>query len=167
MAKTTKRIFRKYDHFYTTDPDEMEYLVYWIYDRTCKSPNSDGYVGYTNKPARQIKRGLERFNTKQFKILFRGIQEECLAVENKLRPRPNIGWNTATGGFVYGSGMANVPKPIEQRDKMSAAGFARYENKPSFKATARFKTAEARQRARDNKNARRAARRALGLPRKG
>lgn len=146
-----KRVYRRYDL------DEDECLVYWIYDDTCSSPKRHGFVGQTSSPKREILRARKRFKVTKFKILFRGTREECLAVEAKLRPRPGIGWNPHAGGFMHGEGGADVPKPIPQREKMATASKARYaKRKPR---------SESYERARLAKNAKRAARRAAGLPR--
>lgn len=149
-----KRSYRRYG--VNADDDET-HLVYWVYDPNCASPERDGYIGCTNSAKRQIPRAMRRFSATDFKILFRGTREECLAVEAKLRPRAGIGWNIAAGGFAYGNGLADIPKPSLQREKMATAGEARYANrKPRSPSYERQRLA---------KNAKRAAARALGLPR--
>jgi hypothetical protein len=153
MIDMAKRPYRRYDQ----SPDDEEHLVYWVYDRRCTSPERDGYVGCTSSAKRQIPRAMKRFNATLFRILFRGTREEALALESKLRPRPGIGWNTAAGGFAYGNGLADVPKPIKQREKMADTATDRYaDRKPRSESYERQRLA---------KNAKRAARRAAGLPR--
>jgi hypothetical protein len=154
MIDMAKRPYRRYDQ---SPDDEDGYLVYWVYDRRCTSPERDGYIGCTSSAKRQIPRAMERFNVTQFRILFRGTQDECLAVESKLRPRPGIGWNIAAGGSRYGNGLADVPKPITQRERMADTATSRYaDRKPRSESYERQRLA---------KNAKRAAARAAGLPR--
>lgn len=151
-----KRPYRRYD-ISKYDDDDDRFIVYWIYNRGCASPDRDGYVGFTGSPKREIKRALERFNCTQFKILFRGSRDECLAVEMGLRPKPGIGWNVGAGGSPYGGGLAGVAKPISQREKMSETASDRYaDRKPRSESYERQRLA---------KNAKRAAQRAAGLPR--
>lgn len=80
--------------------------VYWVFDLTCKKPEIDGYVGITNgDPKRRhsahVRRGVAPRGS-SLRILFEGTREECKTWENRLRPRPDLGWNKAIGGIETG-----------------------------------------------------------------
>jgi hypothetical protein len=81
-----------------------ECVVYWLHDENQTNPTTDGYVGITWRLEERLKahriafplwRGVDHF---EVTILFRGNEEQCLAIEEELRPKPFIGWNIARGG---------------------------------------------------------------------
>lgn len=102
-------------------------LVYWIFDETCHDPMTDGYVGITRNLERRLnqhkksKKFPENFSSK---VLFNGTPDECNLMENLLRPKWNIGWNSAPGGnfgFIKGGEPLpdNVKKKLSERGKAS------------------------------------------------
>lgn len=83
-----------------------ECVVYWLHNEACRNPAMDGYVGITWRLTERVKahrtsfrlyRGIGDFKVK---VLFKGTEEQCLAIEEDLRPKPNMGWNIARGGNV-------------------------------------------------------------------
>ena len=115
------------------------YVVYWFYDASCVSPKKDGYIGTTNNPTKNAwrYRKNKKFGEKVFemKILYWGTKEECLAVENQLRPMPGVDWNQHIGGFKDGSGGKRVPKSPEHRAKIAAATRRRYQDPAEHQRT--------------------------------
>lgn len=77
-------------------------FVYWLHDETCTNPKVSGYVGVTADLPKRIsshrKKRSQRFGIFQYVILFEGTRDECFAVEARLRPHSNIGWNICQGG---------------------------------------------------------------------
>jgi hypothetical protein len=168
-----------------------EYVCYWLNDDTCKDPSVHGYIGCSYRPRfdRRIRahrnyyqnyKGAIGVPSHDFKvnILFVGTKKECIKFQRKLRPTSHIGWNRNYGGCHIGhatgikqnlnksarqklSSLCGIrflgsPKPINQREKMSTAAFAN---------TTPIKRTPSQERMRLAKNAKRAARRAAGLPR--
>lgn len=78
-------------------------FVYWVYDMGCGSEVKSGYVGVTEDPANRL-RHLRISGTvprhARMTVLLEGDRIECLAMEKKLRPKRNIGWNKAAGGVA-------------------------------------------------------------------
>ncbi len=72
--------------------------VYWVNDEFCIDPFVDGYVGITKHFKSRSRVHLERFRGAAVVVLFRGNRMECAAVEQRYRPRPNMGWNSSNGG---------------------------------------------------------------------
>lgn len=76
--------------------------VYWIRNSECKDVKIDGYIGVSQNPERRFKQHLkknERIPKDAWvEILFEGTRIECFALEEKLRPLKNTGWNRAVGG---------------------------------------------------------------------
>jgi NUMOD3 motif-containing protein len=76
-----------------------DYVVYWLFDETCKSRKKHGYIGVTCQLKIRISNHRKRQTRKfLYRVIFKGTKEECLAYEKRLRPTINIGWNTAVGG---------------------------------------------------------------------
>jgi hypothetical protein len=77
--------------------------VYWVYDLGCGCEAETGYVGVTEDPSARFHK-LRSTGTvpkaSQMTILLEGDRAECLAMERKLRPARNIGWNKAVGGVA-------------------------------------------------------------------
>lgn len=73
-----------------------DYVVYWLFDETCVTPERDGYVGVTRQFAYRMRvhrrnpRFPPNFSTS---IIAEGSLKECRAVEWRLRPASFIGWN--------------------------------------------------------------------------
>jgi hypothetical protein len=78
-------------------------FVYWVYDLGCGNETISGYVGVTEDPHRRFHdlcaSGTVPRHAKMT-VLLEGDRTECLAMEKKLRPKRNIGWNKATGGIA-------------------------------------------------------------------
>ena len=98
-------------------------FVYWITDDITKDKFDYGYIGITTKTISN-RNHSHLMNYKRFlktgqagckklysivkslggwdNLIFVGLCESnleyCLSIENKLRPEPNIGWNTRVGG---------------------------------------------------------------------
>lgn len=126
MAKS-KRVYRSYDH------KPGQFMVYWIYDRSCTSPERHGYVGVTGSPKREIPRAMHRFRVTTFKILLRGSKKKCYDLENKLRPKFNIGWNQQVGGFGSGQGGKGLPKSKLHRQRIAKSTKRRWSDPKSRK----------------------------------
>jgi hypothetical protein len=104
------------------------YVVYWLHDQNCTNPMEHGYIGVTSRQRRRaiMHRYNRRFPKFEMTILFRGERIECLNAEAVFRPRPNIGWNKATGGGHESGHLRGIPKSPEQRAKMREAALRRY-----------------------------------------
>jgi hypothetical protein len=112
--------------------------VYWLFDGRCFCPWRHGYIGVTvNWPHRLHRHRTESdFPSTEFEaqVLFRGGIQECLALEQQMRPSPDIGWNRNPGG-LSGHAMKGIPKSPEQKAKMRAAALARYADPRERKRT--------------------------------
>jgi len=108
----------------------MQFLVYWLFDRTCTDPRIHGYIGATSRLSSRL--NTHRYNRHvpryfKWKILFQGSKEECLAYELKLRPNLNIGWNRKKGGYIHtdetylkiSKALKGHPKSPEWREKIA------------------------------------------------
>ena len=99
-----------------------EWVVYWLHDAYCICLQQHGYVGisgaWTTRLAKHQRN--KRFPPNfEWSIIFTGTKAECLAMEHKLRPVPNVGWNQAQGGKPV------VEFTLEVRARMSAAALKR------------------------------------------
>jgi hypothetical protein len=77
--------------------------VYWAYDLACGDVRDTGYVGVTEDPHQRLGQLRSAGTVPKhalIKIPSKGTREECLARERRLRPRKNIGWNRAVGGWA-------------------------------------------------------------------
>lgn len=93
-----------------------KFAVYWLHITEYKSYKK-GYIGVSSNPKIRwdhqhkpsLKKGLHynirlqkafnKYGVKiKLKIIFKGSRVECLAKEQSLRPRVNMGWNIAAGG---------------------------------------------------------------------
>ena len=85
-------------------------VVYWLYDTQCVDVAQHGYIGVsTNWIARLSTHKQTMSREFKYKIIFSGTVDQCLELENKLRPQPRIGWNIAIGG---NSGfLRRIPRP--------------------------------------------------------
>jgi hypothetical protein len=106
-------------------------VVYWLFDETCRDPERHGYIGVTVTWPRRLHRHrceeTSAFLPDKFegKVLFRGHIKACLALERKLRPHSNIGWNRLPGGLSGHAGKG-VPKSPEHREKIRQAALRRF-----------------------------------------
>lgn len=76
--------------------------VYWLHNHDCLDIETQGYVGVTKDLDTRLS-AHKRRNPRipedvQMKIIFEGSREDCFELEEKLRPEPRIGWNSAAGG---------------------------------------------------------------------
>lgn len=99
----------------------MSHVVYHMHYPN-EVDTSYGYIGVTGDlPKRKWKHLNEPVNhlTEEavlndvvFTVIYHGTEEECLYIENTLRPCTNMGWNIRTGGD-------NFIQSQESKDKMS------------------------------------------------
>lgn len=75
-------------------------VVYWLFDASCRSPKTHGYVGVSRDWSRRVgeHRRSRQFPEFKSKIIFSGTLDACLREERRLRPRPSIGWNNGAAG---------------------------------------------------------------------
>jgi hypothetical protein len=118
-------------------------VVYWLFDDKCVCPWKHGYVGITIYPRKRITQhrvdGRLPSNFQSL-VLFGGSIDECLALEERLRPYPFIGWNRAHGGGHTQAGFkhseatkakmrlalkARGPVSAETREKLRIASTGR------------------------------------------
>jgi hypothetical protein len=140
-------------------------VVYWLYDARCVCPWRHGYVGVSIQFDARLQRHRNRAGTRKsavgvpaifnHKILFIGAVDECLALEEQLRPQRGIGWNRARGGqkpwldyrhdaqararisaAAKESGHSKGPRSPEFCIKMSVAALRRYADPAQRVATA-------------------------------
>jgi|SRR5215475_2234956 len=128
--------------------------VYWLFDEHCIDVERDGYVGACKRLDVRLRAHQRYFGTYKgavgvpsdfkCKILFTGPIADCRALELKLRPSRNIGWNREFGGKQSALGhkhgkafrklqaaaaserFRGAPKSLEHRAKQSAAALRRY-----------------------------------------
>jgi predicted secreted protein len=129
--------------------------VYWLHDDTCADIERHGYVGACTRLDIRLKahrhyagthKGAVGVPVSDFKvtIIFTGPIRECRALEARLRPDHDIGWNRYPGGYASALGhkhtkifrkraavhaaerFKGIPKSPEWRAAMSAAAKARY-----------------------------------------
>ncbi len=99
-----------------------QFVVYWLYDEECLTPQLDGYVGVTGELFARLKRHRKsRFKLFEYKVLYSGTEDQCYAMERELRPRQGIGWNSAIGGpdgykrgHFANRGKKRTPEQIER-----------------------------------------------------
>lgn len=133
----------------------MPCVVYWLFDDRCVCPWRHGYIGVSVEFDARLKRHRDRAGTRKsavgvpsifdHKILFIGGVDECVALEERMRPQKAIGWNRAQGGrkpwldYKHDAGTRakisdaakrsehnKLPKSTETRAKQSAAMHRRY-----------------------------------------
>lgn len=119
-----------------------DWLVYWLHDEACTDYKKHGLIGATKATRlysrmNQYKHSQRIPKNFQHKVIFRGSQKSALALEAKLRSKPNIGWNIGVGGFANGGGLRGIPKSSEQRAKMRTAALARYADQKEHERTSR------------------------------
>jgi hypothetical protein len=104
------------------------FVVYWLHGDQCICPWRHGYIGVTSNPSRRFwaHRRESRFLVFKTSVLFDGTREECYALEARLRPHPDIGWNTGVGGFADGRTVRGLPKSTEHRAKQRATALRRW-----------------------------------------
>lgn len=121
-------------------------VVYWLYDERCICPWRHGYIGISVQFDARLQRHRIRAGSRKsavgippifdHKILFVGTLDECLALEEQLRPHRRIGWNRARGGRKP---WLDYRHDTETRAKISAAakasGHSKGPRSPEFCAT--------------------------------
>jgi len=89
------------------EKDGRECCVYWIRLPEHTDITKEGYVGITNnfevrmhqhRENERNKKVFENFDKAICSIILIGDRSYCREVEQKLRPKPYIGWNNAIGG---------------------------------------------------------------------
>lgn len=106
-----------------------ECVVYWKHLPNMTTDYSDGYIGITTRSIEErnkehyrdafvrnsvykVHDRMREYENKVITdIIFEGSIEECLDLENKLRPNWNMGWNMAIGGGIPGSGSKTSHLP--------------------------------------------------------
>ena len=140
-------------------------VVYWLFDERCICPWRHGYIGISTEFDARLRRHRKRAGTRKsavgvpaifdHKILFVGTVDECVALEEQLRPRRGIGWNRAQGGrkpwleyrhdaetrakisaAAKASGHSKGPRSPEFCAKISAMALRRYSDPEQRAATA-------------------------------
>lgn len=80
----------------------MKQNTHCVYHLHTGTTTADGYVGVTSHLRGRLYshrgKGLFQDNT-HLSILLVGSEQECLDLERQLRPKPNMGWNVAEGGW--------------------------------------------------------------------
>lgn len=90
--------------------------LYWLHLDCHTNPYTQGYVGFTenlharfrahNSELRRLKHSNKILQEAYIcsvgymyrSVLYKGSKQDCLALEYKLRPSDNIGWNIHRGG---------------------------------------------------------------------
>lgn len=117
--------------FYVSKQSKKLCHLYWIHLPEHTDITSQGYIGITTTDVNKrfiahksaaktsdhvIHRAIRKYKDKLcIKILVIGTLEYCLLLENRLRPDPHIGWNSAIGG------LNGNPHTAESRQTMSIA----------------------------------------------
>lgn len=95
------------------------HCVYHLHQNT---GTEDGYIGVTKKLRNRLYQhranGLFVDGVK-IRILAVGYEEDCLALERKLRPEPNMGWNKAEGGWNKCNGSIGEGTRIRKGERKS------------------------------------------------
>lgn len=80
----------------------MKKATHCVYHLHTGTTTDNGYVGVTKNLRERLynHKGKGLFqDTTLIDILLVGTEKECLDLERQLRPYPNMGWNTAEGGW--------------------------------------------------------------------
>lgn len=108
-----------------------DYVVYWLFDETCVTPEHDGYVGVSQNLKRRTREHVRsgRFPAGfKVKALNQGTLAECKAIERSLRPGGARGWNCIVGGLCCeqaNSAAANKKKSIAATQRWANPEFRR------------------------------------------
>lgn len=97
-------------------------FVYWIHEQNHDDPRTQGYVGITDRlvkrfsehhryPNHHVRKALKEHDDLSFTILHYGSREECLNVEQQLRPVENVAWNLKKGGRHEGIHITTKKSP--------------------------------------------------------
>jgi hypothetical protein len=80
-------------------------VIYWLHDSRCVCPWRHGYIGISTWLQHRLAAHRRGQGTSarvpanfSYQILFKGTAAECRALEYKLRPHFDIGWNHNPGG---------------------------------------------------------------------
>lgn len=129
------------------------HYVYWI-RLTEETDKQNGYIGVTRDIRKRINQHLAKKTgaTGEFDsqvsniiadlplgafcvdVIFTGTRQECLDMEQELRPHNNIGWNTNKGGGCTYSNNNTTKRVVSQetRDKLSKANKGVKRTNPSW-----------------------------------
>src|SRR5215475_521741 len=100
----------------------MSCVLYWLYDAQCVCPWRHGYIGISINLKNRLKNHRLHQRGFEHKILFKGLIEDCLRLEEQMRPEPFIGWNQAQGGM----GGNSAPRSPETKQRMREAALLRF-----------------------------------------
>jgi hypothetical protein len=77
-------------------------VLYWLHFNNEADVFTQGYVGVASNIAKRLRSHKHRFKSIWEKVVVQQLvvstQEYCFNLEQKLRPKRNIGWNKSTGG---------------------------------------------------------------------
>lgn len=112
-------------------------FVYWLYDDENWDIYSQGYVGISNKVKLRVSQHRTKLKKKFnfYKVIFSGSEAQCLALEFNLRPKVDVGWNLAKGGFEgyrKGHSKAAIEKLRAARAKQPSFGIGVKHSKESI-----------------------------------
>jgi hypothetical protein len=107
--------------------------VYWLHLPMHTDPGTEGQIGVARYLQSRIGQHRRKPNSKVppdflITVLYQGTAEECFALERRLRPSANIGWNCIPGGFANGTGRDSIAPWIHTKENklvMSAKAKAR------------------------------------------
>ena len=124
-------------------PEEDKYIIYWAKLESHDDPWRQGYIGYSGNTLDERKRShykkaksnkqrnvhfhnaLERYKEKvEWSIIEQNLtKDEALVLEEKYRPRINMGWNTDKGGVeaVSSEWYENIENKEAHRQRTSEA----------------------------------------------
>lgn len=105
------------------------HVVYWIHDASEVDVHTEGYVGVSGEFERRIsshRNGTANKNTFTalqkpttcIEIIFEGDESSCYAFEESLRPKWNIGWNFAPGGYKPPSPLGNKERAAKAAESL-------------------------------------------------
>ena len=93
-------------------------VLYWLHLPHEKNLLTHGYVGVASDFSKRMRSHKHKFSQIWSNVLVEKLvistKEYCFALEEKLRPKRNIGWNKACGGYrnnkMYGDENPNKNK---------------------------------------------------------
>ena len=108
----------------------MKYYLYWVHRENHTDLKAQGYIGITKTPKIRFNRhrsesklnprwhihyAINKYDDIKFDIICIGLKDYIVELENKLRPKGNIGWNTLVGGSQPTIGMPQSDESIQKR----------------------------------------------------
>lgn len=86
-------------------------LTHCVYHIHAGTGTDDGYIGVTKRLRNRLyahrAKGILQ-ESSCIDILLVGSEKECLDLERTLRPLPNMGWNTAEGGWNFLNASSSI-----------------------------------------------------------